>query len=82
MKSTPTNPSFPGILMNFRIPNHLKSDFQEVCRNQHVSMTARLNLMIQDFLKEQESGLKRPNSNPRRQSNLNTDDAWRDRLHG
>lgn len=82
MKSTPTNPSFPGILMNFRIPSHLKFDFQEVCRNQHVSMTARLNLMIQEFLKEQETGSRVPGPIPKRRSDWDAEDAWRDRLHG
>ena len=82
MKPTSINPSFPGILMNFRIPSNLKSDFQEVCRNQHVSMTARLNLMIQDFLKEQETASRFPDPKPERRSEWDTGDAWRDRLHG
>ncbi len=66
----------PGTLMNFRIQPSLKSDFQKVCRNQHISMTARLNLMIREFLEEQKSKPSVVNQPPE-----DTGDAWRDRLY-
>ncbi len=66
----------PGILMNFRIQPSLKSDFQKVCRNQHISMTARLNLMIREFLEEQKSKPNIINLTPE-----DTGDAWRDSLY-
>ena len=39
-----------SILMNFRLPKALKAEFQAICRQQHISMTARLNLMIRELL--------------------------------
>lgn len=37
-------------LLNFRVPSHLKADFQRLCRTSHTSMTARLNMFIAEFV--------------------------------
>ena len=39
-----------SILMNFRLPKVLKAEFQAISRRQHISMTARLNLMIRELI--------------------------------
>ena len=44
-----------SILMNFRLPKTLKTDFQAICQQQHISMTARLNLMVRDFVDSETS---------------------------
>ena len=40
------------ILMNFRIPADLKRDFETLCQHQHVSMTARLNDYVREYVCE------------------------------
>lgn len=40
-------------LLNFRIANSLKYQFQETCRDMQTSMTAELNRMIRKFVHEQ-----------------------------
>ena len=77
MKPTSIEVTYAGILMNFRIQPSLKSEFQEICREQHISMTARLNLMIREFLEEQCS--KPKDVKPMLED---TGDAWRDRIYG
>lgn len=42
-----------SILMNFRLPKKLKAYFQAICQQQNISMTARLNLMIRDFIESE-----------------------------
>lgn len=42
-----------SILMNFRIPTTLKANFQAICQQQHISMTARLNLMVREFVESE-----------------------------
>ena len=45
-----------SILMNFSLPKTLKADFQAICREQHISMTARLNLMIRTLVEAESKG--------------------------
>ena len=39
-------------LMNFRIASGLKEQFESTCSNLRTNMTAELNRMIRDFLRE------------------------------
>ena len=41
----------PLILMNFKIPEALKNQFQHSCRNIQSNMTVEINRMIRDFVK-------------------------------
>jgi hypothetical protein len=81
MKQTSFENQIPSILINFRISPSLKSDFQEVCRSHHINMTARLNLMIQEFLKEQISQSDIPQTKPKKFPVQDREDDWRDHLH-
>ena len=41
------------VLMNFRIPIHLKDAFDQVCKFNHQSKTSVLLMLIRDFVEEQ-----------------------------
>lgn len=46
-------------LMNFRIPSHLKIQFEETCHHLRTNMTAEMNRMIREFVKtSREEGLE------------------------
>lgn len=47
-------------LMNFRVPVHLKAQFEETCLQLRTNMTAELNRMIRDFIKESKDHLEEP----------------------
>ena len=53
MSNSDNTGSSGSILMNFKLPKTLKTDFQAICQQQHVSMTARLNLMVRDFVESE-----------------------------
>lgn len=40
-------------ILNFRIPDPLKDEFQTACRALRTSMTAELNRMIRKFIQEE-----------------------------
>jgi uncharacterized protein YpmS len=40
-------------LMNFRIPNDLKNDFNIICKIKHTAMTAELLKLIKMFIKDE-----------------------------
>lgn len=66
------------ILMNFRLPNQLKSQFQSICQSQNVSMTSRLNILLLEFVKSKpelvEPNLSRMDERP-------IDDTWRTQIY-
>jgi hypothetical protein len=39
-------------LLNFRIPKHMKKQFQETCQSRHQQMTSVINHFIADFINE------------------------------
>ena len=41
-------------LLNFRIPTHMKKQFQETCQSRNQQMTSVLNQFIADFINEQQ----------------------------
>ena len=47
-------------LMNFRIPSGLKSQFEETCSHLRTNMTAEMNRMIRDFVKNSREDLQEP----------------------
>lgn len=47
-------------LINFRIPLHLKNQFEETCSYMRTNMTAELNRMIRDFVKKSKKDLYGP----------------------
>ncbi|AML51475.1 hypothetical protein RC74_09585 [Falsihalocynthiibacter arcticus] len=77
MKTTFEEQRAINTLMNFRIPEHLKSDFYLICRSQHISMTARLNFMILEFVKGQNPSKTQDYGFPPNPLG----EAWRDHLH-
>ena len=44
-------------LMNFRIPSGLKMQFEENCHQLRTNMTAEMNRMIRDFVKQSKEDL-------------------------
>lgn len=58
-------------LMNFRIPPSIKEQFEERCSHLRTNMTAELNRMIRDFLRE----TKNQNDEPLSWFN-STNDEW------
>lgn len=50
------------ILMNFRIPKHLKLDFEDACHRLHMPMTAQIRNMMQEFI-QTESKLRESDDN-------------------
>lgn len=47
-------------LMNFRIPSGLKMQFEETCYQLRTNMTAEMNRMIRDFVKNSREDLYEP----------------------
>lgn len=47
-------------LMNFRIPVHLKTQFEETCQHLRTNMTAELNRMVRDFIKDSKADIEEP----------------------
>lgn len=47
-------------LMNFRIPSGLKMQFEETCYQLRTNMTAEMNRMIRDFVKNSQEDLYEP----------------------
>lgn len=47
-------------LMNFRIPLHLKIQFEETCSYMRTNMTAEMNRMIRDFVKKSREDIHEP----------------------
>ena len=47
-------------LMNFRIPSGLKMQFEENCHQLRTNMTAEMNRMIRDFVKQSKEDLYEP----------------------
>lgn len=47
-------------LMNFRIPSHLKIQFEETCSYMRTNMTAEMNRMIREFVKTARQDLQEP----------------------
>jgi hypothetical protein len=47
-------------LMNFRIPSDLKMQFEETCHQLRTNMTAEMNRMIRDFVKDSREDLYQP----------------------
>jgi predicted glycosyltransferase len=47
-------------LMNFRIPSGLKMQFEETCHQLRTNMTAEMNRMIRDFVKNSREDLYEP----------------------
>ena len=47
-------------LMNFRIPSDLKMKFEETCSKLRTNMTAEMNRMIRDFVKNSREDLHEP----------------------
>ena len=47
-------------LINFRIPTHLKIQFEETCYYLRSNMTAEMNRMIRDFVKQSKEDLYEP----------------------
>ncbi|MDP4060986.1 hypothetical protein RBLE17_07230 [Rhodobacteraceae bacterium LE17] len=47
-------------LMNFRIPSRLKMQFEETCHQLRTNMTAEMNRMIRDFVKQSKEDLYEP----------------------
>ena len=47
-------------LMNFRIPSGLKMQFEETCHQLRTNMTAEMNRMIRDFVKDSREDLYEP----------------------
>ena len=47
-------------LMNFRIPSGLKMQFEETCHQLRTNMTAEMNRMIRDFVKQSKEDLYEP----------------------
>ena len=41
------------VLMNFRVPIHLKDTFDQICKFNHQSKTSVLLMLIRDFVEEQ-----------------------------
>lgn len=39
-----------AILFNFRVPIYLKTSFEKSCSRRNVSMTSQLNILIHDFV--------------------------------
>ena len=40
------------VLMNFKLPTALKSEFENRCRLEYISMTTKLNQLIQNYIQE------------------------------
>jgi hypothetical protein len=51
---TPPQATPKDHLMNFRIPSHLKTRFQQLCRNNHSTMTTELIRLVNEYLKQEE----------------------------
>ena len=47
-------------LMNFRIPSGLKMQFEETCHQLRTNMTAEMNRMIREFVKDSREDLYEP----------------------
>jgi len=47
-------------LMNFRIPSGLKMQFEDTCHQLRTNMTAEMNRMIRDFVKQSKEDLYEP----------------------
>lgn len=47
-------------LLNFRIPLHLKVQFEDTCSQLRTNMTAELNRMIRDFIKVSREDIGEP----------------------
>ena len=47
-------------LMNFRIPSGLKMQFEITCHQLRTNMTAEMNRMIRDFVKQSKEDLYEP----------------------
>ena len=47
-------------LMNFRIPSGLKMQFEETCYQLRTNMTAEMNRMIREFVKDSREDLYEP----------------------
>ena len=65
----------PDILMNFRIPTDLKSNFDQICRHHHVSMTSRLNILVRDFVHSEMPKLPKPSKSNNNSSTQAFQDA-------
>ena len=48
------------LLMNFRIPSDLKLRFERICQQLRTNMTAEMNRMIRDFVKNSQKDLNQP----------------------
>jgi len=66
-------------LMNFRIPTDQKSKFRKICRIHHVSMSSRLNILINNFIRD-EPPLQGKLSSGKMYTKDKPDDLWRDEL--
>ena len=47
-------------LMNFRIPSGLKLQFEDTCHQLRTNMTAEMNRMIREFVKDSREDLYEP----------------------
>ena len=47
-------------LINFRIPSDLKMQFEKTCHQLRTNMTAEMNRMIRDFVKDSREDLYQP----------------------
>ena len=47
-------------LMNFRIPSGLKMQFEKTCHQLRTNMTAEMNRMVRDFVKQSKEDLYEP----------------------
>ena len=66
-------------LMNFRIPTEQKSKFRKICRDHHVSMSSRLNILINNFIRD-EAALQGTWSSGKMYTKDKPDDSWREEL--
>ena len=54
-----SQPDYTTTLINFRVPNHLKANLDQVCRFNHQSKTSVLLMLIRDFIKDQSVQIER-----------------------
>ena len=52
--------NYPTVLVNYRIPVSLKRDFEDACRRLNMPMTAQINLLIRQFVREQKREQQQP----------------------
>ena len=45
--------SIPTVLVNYRIGEDIKGEFERYCRQRHISMTTQINLLMREFIAKQ-----------------------------